>query len=231
MASHEKEVKSIAAFPDRKMYGIVSKIPFRDLAFKLKQEGLGIHPNNFTEEELKQLNIAPENIVLLNEAPERLQILDADIHVVNVKSEKFVMVVGLQNGQPYEIFGGHVNGFGFKFAQKKGKITKVKKNQYALEIDDLVIEDFSKQFTPTEQILFRMASMSLRYGVPIPIVVEQLQKATEDITSMAAAAARVLKKYIKNGQQANGQKCPTCGKDLIYIDGCVSCSCGWSKCN
>jgi ribonucleotide reductase alpha subunit len=31
--AHNKEVKSIAAFPDKKMYGIVSNIPFRSLAF------------------------------------------------------------------------------------------------------------------------------------------------------------------------------------------------------
>lgn len=232
LASHEKEVKSIAAFPDRKMYGIVSKIPFKSLAFKLKEEGLGMYPSDFTDEERKELNLASENISRANETPKRLQVLDADIYVVSVKGEKFVMVVGLQNGEPYEIFGGHVNGFGFKFQQKRGRISKVKKGQYALEIDELVIEDFSKQFTPTEQILFRMTSTALRHGVPIPFVVEQLQKATQDITSMGAAAARVLKKYIKNGQSVSGKKCPSCGKDLVYIDGCVSCSgCGYSQCS
>lgn len=232
VASHEKEVKSIAAFPDRKMYGIVTKIPFKELAFKLKEEGLGMYPSDFTDEERKELNLASENISRVNEAPKRLESLDADIYVVSVKGEKFVMVVGLQNGEPYEIFGGHVNGFGFKFQQKRGKISKVKKGQYALEIDELVIEDFSKQFTPTEQILFRMTSTALRHGVPIPFVVEQLQKATQDITSMGSAASRVLKKYIKNGQSVSGKKCPSCGKDLVYIDGCVSCSgCGWSQCS
>jgi hypothetical protein len=152
--------------------------------------------------------------------------------VVSVKGEKFVIVVGLQNNEPYEIFGGHVNGFGFKFTQKKGKIAKVKKGQYSLEIGDLVIDDFSKQFTPTEQILFRLTSTSMRHGVPLMFLVEQLQKATDDITSMASAAARVLKKYIKDGQVVNGQKCPSCGSEVVYIDGCVSCvKCQWSKCS
>lgn len=230
--AHDKEVKSIAAFPDKRMYGIVSKIPFKTLAFKLKEEGLGMHPGDFSVDEMKELNLSPESIKRSNSAPKRLEVLEADIYVVTVKGEKFVIVVGLQNGEPYEIFGGHVNGFGFKFSQKKGKISRIKKGQYALEIDDVVIEDFSKQFTPTEQILFRMASLSMRHGVPPVVVVEQLQKATQDITSMASAAARVLKKYIKNGQSVGGQKCPNCGKDLVYIDGCVSCSnCSWSKCS
>jgi len=233
LASHEKEVKSIAAFPDKKMYGIVSNIAFKDLAFKLKEEGIGIHHQNFSDDELKELNISRQKINTdCAEAPERLPTLDADIYVVNVKGEKFCIAVGLQNGQPYEIFGGHLNGLGLKSNFKKGKISKVKHRQYALEIDDILIEDFSKQFTPTEQIMFRLASTSLRHGVPIQFIVDQLQKATEDITSMGAAAARVLKKYIQNGEVARGQVCPSCGNGLVYLEGCVSCTtCGWSKCS
>lgn len=232
LASHDKEVKSIAAFPDKKMYGIVSNISFRDLAFKLKSEGIEMHNQNFTDEELKELNISRKSINnSCHQSPERLQTLDADIHVVNVKGQKFCIVVGLQNNQPYEIFGGHLNGLGLKSNFKKGKITKIKNKQYSLEFDDISIEDFSKQFTPTEQILFRLVSTSLRHGVPIQFIVDQLQKATEDITSMGAAAARVLKKYIKDGEIAKGQTCPNCGNGLIYMEGCVSCStCGYSKC-
>ena len=61
---------------------------------------------------------------------------------------------------------------------------------------------------------------------------EQLQKGQDDITSMGAAAARCLKKYIRDGTEIKGQKCPSCGKDLVYLEGCCSCpSCGWSRCN
>jgi ribonucleoside-diphosphate reductase alpha chain len=232
LEANKKEVKSIAAFPDRKMYGIITKIPFKELAFKLKDEGVGMHHQNFTDVELKALNISRERIEpLANHVPKRLPSLDADIYVINVKGVKYCVVVGLQNDQPYEIFGGHLNGLGLKTNYKSGKISKVKKGQYALEFDDVCIEDFSKQFTPTEQIIFRMASLQMRHGVPIRFIVEQLQRATDDITSMASAAARVLKKYIKDGESVGGGKCPTCSKELIYMDGCASCACGWSKCN
>lgn len=232
MASHHKEVKSIAAFPDRKMYGIISNIAFKDLAFSLKDDGIDIHHQNFDDQELKEMNISREKIATKAvPSPERLPVLDADIYVVNVKGEKFCIAVGIQNGQPYEIFGGHLNGLGLTANFKKGKISKVKNKQYALEIGDILIEDFSKQFTPTEQIMFRLASTSLRHGVPIQFIVDQLQKATEDITSMGSAAARVLKKYIAEGEEAKGQSCPSCGNGLVYLEGCVSCTtCGWSKC-
>ena len=233
MEAHRKEVKSIAAFPDKKMYGIVSSLSFKDLAFKLKSENVSMSHDNFSDTELKELNISRENIQTMPYThPKRLPSIDADVHIVSVKGEKFVIVVGIQNNQPYEIFGGHINGFGFKFTQKNGKITKVKRGQYALEIGDLVIDDFSKQFTPTEQILFRMASMSMRHGVPIEFLVQQLQKATNDITTMASAAARVLNKYIKDGTSVGGRLCPYCkSTDLIYNTGCVQCKCGWSVCS
>ena len=231
--AHKKEIKSIAAFPDRKMYGIVSNIPFKSLALKLKNENVDLDHQNFSDSELKELNMSREVIQKQTfSAPARLDSLDADIHVVTVRGEKFVIVIGFQNNEPYEIFGGHLNGLGLKTNFKKGKLEKVKRGQYALEFDDIYIENFSKQFTPVEQILFRMTSTGLRHGVPIKFLVDQLHKATEDITTMASAAARVLKKYIKNGEEVCGQICPSCGQNVIYIDGCVSCTqCDWSRCN
>ncbi len=228
----DKEVKSISAFPDKKMYGIVSYIPFRDLAFKLKKEAVEIHPQNFDVEEQEQIGIYDVRTSSITELPKRPKILDADIYTVTVKNEKFIIVIGLLNGAAYEIFGGHMNGLGFKFTHKEGKIEKVKRGQYRLEVgEDISIEDFGKQFTPTEQSTFRLVSASLRHGVPLSFIVEQLQKSTDDMFSMTAAASRVLKKYIKEGTKATGQSCPSCGNaDLIYSEGCISCKCGWSKC-
>ena len=72
----------------------------------------------------------------------------------------------------------------------------------------------------------------MRHGVPLEFIVDQLQKATDDITSMASAAARVLRKYIRNGKKANGKQCPSCkSNDLFYHDGCVHCKCGWTACS
>lgn len=230
----KRGVKSLAAFPDKKMYGIVSFIPFKDLAFKLKKEGVELHYGyNFSESELNELNASKEEITINpSNSPKRPKILDADIHIANVKSEKYVVAVGLLNGQPYEVFGGKANGFDIK--QKcQGKLIKHKKGQYGLEIENIEIDDFSKHFTPEEQTIFRLASTNLRHGIPIEFVVEQMQKSTDDMFSLPSAVARVLKKYIKDGQKVVGKTCPSCGSDqLSYQEGCVTCqSCGWSKCS
>lgn len=43
--------------------------------------------------------------------------------------------------------------------------------------------------------------------------------------------ARVIKRYIRDGEKGNG-KCPSCGSEnLEYKEGCLTCiSCGNSKC-
>lgn len=235
--AYDKGVKSIAAFPDKKMYGIVSFIPFKELAFKLKDEGVSFFPGNFTTEEFNELNIqTPTNDQkVAGNAEKRQKTLEADLYVVTSKGKKYIMVLGVQNNRLYEMFGGLLKDQSlFKFAHKKGKITKVKQGHYSLEIgDDIAIGDFGDYFTPTEQILFRMISTSLRHGIPIKFIVEQLSKGSEDMSALSSTAARVLKKYIKDGEKVSGGKCPSCGAELIYHDGCASCAatCGYSRCN
>lgn len=230
IAANDKGVKSIAAFPDRKMYGIVSFICFKDLAFKLKKENVEIHTSNFTDEELSELNLVVENKNTSIHAPKRQKSLSADLFQVTVRKKKYLMAIGIQDGSPYEMFGGVLkDDISIKFP-KKGNIVKVGKGRYKLEIDNQIIEDFGSLFTDEEQIIFRMISTSLRHGIPIKFIVDQLGKSAEDVVDLASATSRVLKKYIASGDSAGGS-CPSCGaKTLVYIDGCVSCaSCGWSK--
>lgn len=231
LEAYKKNIKSIAAFPDKKMYGIVSFIDFKTLAHKLINEGVNIHSQNFSEEELKELNLSNESIVYTS-APKRPKILSADVYSISVKGEKFVVVIGLLNGAPYEMFCGKMNGLQLKFSHKSGKIEKVKRGIYKLYIgDDIEIDDFARQFTPEEQIVFRLVSTNMRHGVPLKFTIEQLSKATDDITTLSSAAVRVLKKYIKDGEEITGISCPQCGATtLFYNGGCVSCACGWEKC-
>jgi ribonucleotide reductase alpha subunit len=232
MQTHEMGVKAVAAFPDRKMYGIVATIPFKDLALKLKADGVQIHAQNFSEEEQKELNINEQHIGF-TDAPKRPKVLPADVYVVQVKGAKYLVAVGLLNGAPYEIFAGDLNGFSFKFKHKPGKIVKAKSGVYNLELDEVCVENFNEKFTQIDQAMFRMASTALRHGVSIKFIVEQLGKSSDDMFSIPKAAARVLKRYIKNGEPATGITCPRCKSTaLVYIEGCVTCSaCSWGKCD
>lgn len=236
VGAYEKGVKSIAAFPDKKMYGIISFIPFKELAVKLTKENVAIYDGNLNEEEKKTLGVvkAGSQKSFSSDAPKRSKTLDQDVYVVTSKGKKYIISVGKQDGKLYEIFGGLIpENLSFKFTHKHGKMTKVSQGHYTLEIgDDIVVNNFGEIFTAEEQMLFRMISTSLRHGIPVKFIVQQMSKSAEDMSSLTSVVGRVLKKYIQDGESANGMKCPSCGsKELIYGDGCVSCSCGWSRCS
>lgn len=236
VGAYEKGVKSIAAFPDKKMYGIVSFIPFKDLAVKLINENVTIYDGNLNEDEKKALGIVKASSQKLNssDAPKRNKTLDQDVYVVTSKGKKYIISVGKQDGKLYEIFGGLIpENLSFKFSHKHGKMTKVTQGHYTLEIgDDIVVNNFGEIFTAEEQMLFRMISTSLRHGIPVKFIVQQMSKSADDMSSLTSVVGRVLKKYIQDGEVANGAVCPSCGsKELIYGDGCVSCLCGWSRCS
>jgi ribonucleoside-diphosphate reductase alpha chain len=172
-------------------------------------------------------------------APKRPTTLEADIHNVTIKGEKWTILVGLMDGKPYEILGGANKLVDLPKNAKKGQLLKTTTNKtqsrYDLIVDDLTIRDVVKAFDNANQSAFtRLLSLSLRHGAPINYVVEQMQKEQDsDMFSFARSIARVLKQYVPDGTKATGQKtCGDCGStNLIYQDGCVTCSdCGNSKC-
>ena len=63
-------------------------------------------------------------------------------------------------------------------------------------------------------------------------LVGQLQLDSESINTWKNGVTRALKKYISDGTEATGQKCPNCGcETLVYQEGCLICkSCGSSRC-
>ncbi len=172
-------------------------------------------------------------------APKRPETLEADIHNLTIKGEKWTILIGLMDGKPYEVLGGANKLIDLPKNAKKGQLLKVStgKNQarYDLLVDDLTVKDVSKFFdNPNYSAFTRLLSLSLRHGAPINYVVEQMQKEQDsDMFSFARSIARVLKHYVPDGTKATGVKtCGDCGStNLIYQDGCVTCSdCGNSKC-
>jgi len=175
-------------------------------------------------------------------APKRPELLECDIHHTSVKGEKFTVFVGLMNGRPYEVLGGLSTYVEIPKKYDKGQIKKysykTKASRYDLHFgEDGIIKDIGEVFdNPNYNVHTRMLSLSLRHGAKSCYLVEQLGKGDKDsdFTSFSKVIARVLKKYIADGEKVNSDKvCGACGEDgLIYVDGCVSCrACGNSKCS
>jgi ribonucleoside-diphosphate reductase alpha chain len=189
------------------------------------------------EEDKIDPNIRPEKIIRL-QSPKRPKELPCDIHQHTVRGEKWTALVGLLDGEPYEMFGGYSNAIHLPKKYTKGMLKRRARGKYDLIIpvgdDELVIKDVVGTFNDDEiGWTTRLISTALRHGTPIPFLTEQLGK-SGNITSFSRVLARVLKKYIPDGEKVKtnvecGNKCDF--PEFIYSEGCISCICGWTKCH
>ena len=176
-------------------------------------------------------------------APKRPEILDCDIHHTSVKGQKWIVLVGLLDGKPYEVIGGEAQQIEIPRKHKRGllskRVFKTQNSKYDLIIgeddDALTVKDVVSVFdNPNHAGYTRVISTSLRHGVPVQFLVEQMQKDKEaDLFSFSKVIARCLKNYIVDGTSASDKDCSSCGAEdsLIYQEGCVTCTaCGDGKC-
>jgi len=205
----------------------------------------GVLVSTEEKKETKPVKSAPNRM-----SPERPKEISCDIHHAKIKDvdgqyRNWLVIVGLLEGKPYEVFCGVRENIEIPRKYKQGMLIKNGKKEgvstYNLIVpvgdeENLVFKDIMNIFdNPTQGAFTRTISLALRHGVPVQYVVEQLQKDKHsDMFSFSKIIARVLKGYIQNGSKAAGEKsCPSCGShDLIYQEGCITCaSCGWSKCS
>jgi ribonucleoside-diphosphate reductase alpha chain len=171
-------------------------------------------------------------------APKRPEELPCDIHEITVDKNKFVVAIGTYFGSLYEVFLVDNNDGKIDVEKhREGTIKKVGKGKYDLLVrngeEKVLIDNISKFSGGMYGSLSRMVSMALRHGVPLEFIVDTLQK-SEGFNRFDKVVARVLKKYIKDGEPTLSHKtCGNCGSnDMVYEGGCVVCkSCGSSQCS
>ena len=177
----------------------------------------------------------------------RPQVLDCDVVRFQNNKEKWVALVGLLDGYPYEIFTGlqdDEEGIVLPKTVVKGKIIKSTdedgKKRYDFQFENkrgykTTVEGLSEKFNPEYWNYAKLISGVLRYRMPIEHVIKlvgSLQLKSESINTWKNGVERALKKYIIDGTEAKGQKCPNCGQEtLVYQEGCLICkNCGASRC-
>ena len=174
--------------------------------------------------------------------------LEADVVKFQNNKDKWIAFVGLLNGRPYEIFTGLADddeGIMLPKNVTKGTIIKSHDENGVKHYDfqfknkrgyKLTIEGLDGKFNPEFWNYAKLISGVIRYGMPIDQVIKLVQGMElddESINTWKNGVERALKKYLPDGSEAKGQKCPSCGfETLLYQEGCLICTnCGASKCS
>ena len=178
----------------------------------------------------------------------RPEVLECDVVRFQNNKEKWVAFVGLLDGRPYEIFTGlqdDEEGIVLPKTVTKGRIIKhvnaedgTKRYDFQFENKrgyKTTVEGLSEKFNKEYWNYAKLISGVLRYRMPLENViklVDSLQLESENINTWKVGVARALKKYITDGTEAKGLKCPNCGHEaLVYQEGCLICKhCGSSRC-
>lgn len=202
------------------------------------------------ESKEKKEDPAPTELEIANAASEpivRPKKLEADIVRFQNNKEKWVALVGLKDGRPYEIFTGIADddeGIMLPKSVNRGVIIKSVdedgKKHYDFQFSNkrgfkTTIEGLDSKFNPEYWNYAKLISGVLRYGMPIDQVVNLVQGMSlndESINTWKNGVVRALRKYLPNGELAQGQTCPNCGEEaLVYQEGCLICkNCGSSRC-
>lgn len=177
--------------------------------------------------------------IIKNDAPPRPLSLPCEINHIQVQGDKWIVLVGLYEGDPYETFAFKTKNINLSPKWKNGVLTKVKKGHYSLIIGDgdIEIANVGELFETDEQeALTRLVSLALRHGAGADFIYEQLSKSKGSIVSFSKAIGRTLKKYLSEGDvelKETMDGCNSDGKDckIVREEGCLRClSCGVSKC-
>lgn len=197
-------------------------------AWKQGLKGITIYRDGCREGVLTQVE-KPKTIEG-RQAPKRPKELEADAYLIKAKGEQFIILVGMLESKPYEVFAFRPRN-PISFKPHKGVITKVSKMHYSFTSDVFHIDNIELANENVEENAATLySSMLLRHGVDIKYIVKTAKKVNDNISSFSSAMCRVLSKYIPN-EEIKGEVCPDCGGTLVREGGCIHCKdCGYSKC-
>lgn len=177
----------------------------------------------------------PEDIIFTC-APKRPKDVSCEIHHCKVMGQDWLVLVGMHNDYPYEVFAGEANKEEMYVPQtvKEGVLRKIG-HKYSLIVpirkSEVEYKDIAQTFMNERyRSLTRMISLSLRHGVRPAFITDQLKKADEGITEFSSVVSRVLNKYMKNLDyeylnNKTDDACSFCGgTDWTYVGGCRVCA-------
>jgi hypothetical protein len=173
------------------------------------------------DDERKKLTVVAEAFmhnVAVNRRPEVTEVrpkeLECDVVRFQNNKDKWVALVGLLDGYPYEIFTGlqdDEEGIFLPKSVTKGKIIKQQNEdgskRYDFQFENtrgykITVEGLSEKFNPEYWNYAKLISGVLRYRMPIEHVIKlvsSLSLSSENINTWKVGVERALKKYLPDG--------------------------------
>ena len=237
--------KGCTIYRDGSRSGVMISVSKKESGTKGQEMGDGSQEDTTKD---NNMEVAPPTPCQHPEVTEvRPKELECDVVRFQNNKDKWVAFVGLLDGYPYEIFTGlqdDEEGIMLPKSVTKGKIIKQVNDdgtkRYDFQFENkrgykTTVEGLSEKFNPEYWNYAKLISGVLRYRMPIDHVIKlvsSLQLKSESINTWKVGVERALKKYIADGTEAKGQKCPNCGSEsLVYQEGCLICkNCGSSRC-
>lgn len=206
----------------------VAKIYWR--AWELGLKGVTVYRDGCRTGVLVNLESNTKEVAFSQkDATKRPKTLDCDVQAVKVKGVTYSIIVSTLEAHPYEVFVIPET----LIRISKGKVVKERKGFYNLynESGDVIYGNIGDVVTEEEAAIARLVSTSLRHGVNVKYLVDQLNKTEGNMVGFSKAIARVLKHYVPDGTVTK-EECSECHQHtVIYSEGCKRCtSCGASKC-
>jgi ribonucleoside-diphosphate reductase alpha chain len=177
--------------------------------------------------------------IVKTNAPKRPRSLPCHVYKISTlnketkESEKWIVFVGLLEGEPYEIIAGKVDLIDIPSSITEGIVTKVKRGLYQFEYNgEIIVKDITKAFlNDIQEHTTRLMSWGLRHGGGINFLRDVLEKSKGTLVDFNKAIIRAINKYAKDVSLK--EKCLVCGSDLIFVEGCIKCKnpeCSYGKC-
>lgn len=175
------------------------------------------------------------------ETSHRPEKLEAEVVRFQNNHEKWIAVVGLLAGRPYEIFTGYADDFWIPQGVEKGWIVKMrpdgKNSRYDFQFEDsqsytITIEGLSRAFSKDYWDFAKLVSRMLRQGLPPVFVIKILSKLDSRLDSINVwknGVKRALTKFIPDGTKVK-HPCPICKEiySMVYQENSLVCKkCGY----
>ena len=163
--------------------------------------------------------VVGDSVNIRNMQPDVVEVrpreLECDVVRFQNNKEKWVALVGLLNGHPYEIFTGlqdDEEGIMLPKSVTKGEIVKTVLSEGAKRYDfqfvnkrgyKITVEGLGEKFNPEYWNYAKLISGVLRYRMPIKHVIKlvsQLQLTSERINTWKVGVERALKNYLKDDE-------------------------------